>query len=121
MDKLIFGFSVTVLGMLVVFFGLIILILCVSGLGMLTKAGEKRRIKVVNETVSEERKEDGTTPRLEASETGGVPDEVMAAITAAVAAVWQGEKGFVVRHVKRIQNAPPWNRAGRQEQTYSRF
>ena len=47
--------------------------------------------------------------------------QVVAAITAAIAAVWQAPTGFVVRHVKRVSNAPAWNRAGREEQTYSRF
>ena len=51
----------------------------------------------------------------------GVSVEVIAAITAAIAAVWQAPTGFVVRHVKRVNNAPAWNRAGREEQTYSRF
>ena len=46
---------------------------------------------------------------------------MIAAITAAIAAVWQAPTGFVVRHVKRVSNAPAWNRAGREEQTYSRF
>ena len=46
--------------------------------------------------------------------------QVVAAISAALTMVMGGEK-FVVRHVKRIHNAPAWNRAGREEQTYSRF
>ena len=50
-----------------------------------------------------------------------VLDDDPAAITAAIASVWQSETGFVVRHVKRITNASVWNRAGREEQTYSRF
>ena len=49
------------------------------------------------------------------------PAEVIAAITAAIAAVWESPNGFVVRHVKRISNAPAWKRAGRDEQTYSRY
>ncbi len=50
----------------------------------------------------------------------GIPADVIAAITAALAVV-MGEGQFVVRHVKRIHNAPAWNRAGREEQIYSRF
>ena len=41
--------------------------------------------------------------------------------TAAIAAVWESPNGFVVCHVKRISNAPAWKRAGRDEQTYSRY
>ena len=50
-----------------------------------------------------------------------VTPEVLAAITAAIATVWQGDTGFVVRHVRRVNNAPAWNRAGREDQTYSRM
>ena len=58
---------------------------------------------------------------LDAAFGRGSNAEVIAAITAAIAAVWQAPTGFVVRHVKRVSNAPAWNRAGREEQTYSRF
>lgn len=51
----------------------------------------------------------------------GVSPEVVAAITAAVATVWDKDTGFVVRHVRRVDNAPAWNRAGRDDQTYSRL
>ena len=51
----------------------------------------------------------------------GVSPEVIAAITAAIASVWEGETGFVVRHIKRVSNAPAWNRAGREDQIYSRL
>ena len=30
-------------------------------------------------------------------------------------------KGFVVRSIRRVSNAPAWNRAGREEQIYSRL
>ena len=52
---------------------------------------------------------------------GGVTPEVMAAIVAAIASVWDGDSGFTVRHVKRIHNAPAWNRAGREEQIFNRI
>ena len=47
-------------------------------------------------------------------------------IAAAVAAAMEqsGEEnttGFVVRSIRRINNAPAWNRAGREEQIYSRL
>ena len=60
-------------------------------------------------------------PAVPAAAPEGISADVIAAITAAIAAVWQGPSGFVVRHVKRVSNAPAWNRAGREEQTYSRF
>jgi hypothetical protein len=50
----------------------------------------------------------------------GISPEEVAAITAALSAMWEGQGGFVVRQVRRIHNAPAWNRAGRDEQIYSR-
>jgi len=44
----------------------------------------------------------------------------VAAIAGALHVV-MGDTKFVVKHVKRIHNAPAWNRAGREEQIYSRF
>ena len=56
-------------------------------------------------------------------------DQVVAVITAAIAAIMNEEqkdvpaakKGFVVRSIRRVSNTPAWNRAGREEQIYSRM
>ena len=116
MEKFMFGLGVMALGMVVVFVGLLILIGFIKILGSVTMAGQKKKSKLTDnaaETVAEA----PAAPVVEA----GIPAEVVAAITAAVAAVWQGGNGFVVRHIRHINNAPAWNRAGREEQTYSRF
>ena len=52
--------------------------------------------------------------------------ELVAVIAAAVAAAMEAAgaeqtNGFVVRSIRRINNAPAWNRAGREEQIYSRM
>ncbi len=107
-----FGLSVTVLGMLVVFGGLIILILCIKGISLVSK--EKKKMVETKTEAPAPAKASYPAPE-------GASPELIAAITAAIAAVWQGEKGFVVRHIKRVNNAPAWNRAGREEQTYSRL
>ena len=60
-------------------------------------------------------------PQAVAPVAGGIAPEVVAAITAAIACVWEGQSGFVVRHIRRVNHAPAWNRAGRDEQVYSRF
>lgn len=112
MQTLIFGLSVTLLGMVVVFVGLIILIVCVKGISLLSRTGEKKQKPVSI---------DAPALAAPAPTAEGISPDVIAAITAAVAAVWQGEQGFVVRHIKRVSNAPAWNRAGREEQTYSRY
>ena len=126
MDKIFFALGVAVLGMLTVFVGLIILIAFITLLTKFTAAGDSKK---KNESKSGEVK----------SADAEVSGDVMAAITAALAAydetpapevvaaiaaalnIVMGEGKFVVKHVKRIHNAPAWNRAGREEQIYSRF
>ncbi len=127
MEKLLYSLGVAVLGMVTVFAGLVILIAFITLLTKLTTAGGKKK----TESKSVELKS--------AAKTEEVPGDVMAAITAAVSAydstpspevvaaiaaalnVIMGEGKFVVKHIKRINNAPAWNRAGREEQIYSRF
>ena len=49
-------------------------------------------------------------------------EEVVAVITAAIAAMWEGQQsGFVVRRVRRAQNASARARAARDEQIFSRL
>ena len=127
MDKLFFGLGVSVLGMVTVFVGLVILIVFISILSKVSgSAGSKK-------------KNDPKPVKGKAAVKDEIPGEVMAAISAALAAydetpspdvvaaiagalnVVMGDTKFVVRHVKRIRNAPAWNRAGREEQIYSRF
>ena len=127
MEKLLYSLGVAVLGMVTVFAGLVILIAFITMLTKFTTAGGKKK----TESKSVELKP--------AAKTEDVPGDVMAAITAAVSAydstpspevvaaiaaalnVVMGEGKFVVKHIKRINNAPAWNRAGREEQIYSRF
>ncbi len=118
MEQLLFGLSVTVIGMLVVFAGLVILIACIKGISVLAAKGRTKAPQAAAKAEAVKRVE---APPAASPAAQGVPAEVLAAITAAIAAVWQGETGFVVRHVKRVHNAPAWNRAGRDDQIYSRF
>ena len=126
MDKLFFGLGVAALGMITVFAGLVILIAFITILSKITAAAEGKK------------KTEPKSGEVKGS-SDEVPADVMAAITAALAAyddtpspdvvaaiaaalnMVMGEGKFVVRHVKRINNAPAWNRAGREEQIYSRF
>ena len=126
MEKLLYSLGVSVLGMATVFVGLIILIAFITVLTKFT-AGGKKKTESQRSEVKPSAKQDE------------VPGDVMAAISAALAAydetpapevvaaiaaalnVVMGEGQFVVKHVKRIRNAPAWNRAGREEQIYSRF
>ena len=117
MEKLTFGLGVMALGMVVVFAGLFILIGFIKILGMAANAGSQKKKINSNEAPKAAAPSVSAAPVVEA----GIPADVVAAITAAIATVWQGESGFVVRHIRHINNAPVWNRAGREEQTYSRF
>ena len=127
MEKLMFSLGVTGLGMAVVFAGLIILIAFISVLAKATTSGSKKKTEPSKGAVKS------------AAAKNEVPGDVLAAISAALAVydetpspevvaaiaaalnVVMGEGKFVVKHVKRIKNAPAWNRAGREEQIYSRF
>ena len=118
MDKLTFGLSVGAVGILVVFAGLVLLILFLK----LFEALFSDRKKKVSQPKPAEKAE-AVTNALPAqpAPTDAIAPEVIAAITAAISAVWQEETGFIVRRVRRIHNAPAWNRAGRDDQIYSRL
>lgn len=118
MDSLMLGLSTTLIGMLVVFVGLVILIVCIYGMTCLTGRAQKA-------PAPQPEKEASFAPAAEepAVEREEENDEqLIAVITAAIAAVWQGgESGFVVRRVKRSQSSTMRARAARDEQIYSRL
>lgn len=117
MEKFTFGLGVAGLGMIVVFVGLLLLIGFITILGLVSRSKKPKAAPVKQagpEVVA-------APPVQTAVAADGVSPEVIAAITAAIAAVWESPNGFVVRHVKRVSNAPAWKRAGRDEQTYSRY
>ncbi len=120
MNNLIFGLSTTAVGMLVVFAGLVILIACISIMGLLNKqsgAGKK---------AASAPKATTPPPAPVQPETVAAPvqpesdDQLIAVITAAIAAVWQGnQSGFVVRRVRRADTMSARARAAREEQIYT--
>ena len=117
LEKLTQGLSTTVIGMLVVFFGLVILIACIYGMTSLT--GRRKKEPAVKQ-------EEAPAPAMPVEEEAEAEDEgdeqLIAVISAAIAAVWDKETGgFVVRRVKRIQNSTARARAARDEQIYSRL
>lgn len=114
MNELVFGLSVAAIGITVVFAGLVLLIFCVK---LITLISTERKAKQQAAPVVAEPVE---APVIEEVPQGIAP-ETIAAITAAVAAVWEGDTGFVVRRVRRVHNAAAWNRAGREDQVYSRM
>lgn len=123
-EKIGYSLGVAALGMITVFAGLVILIVFIS---LLTKFITKAEGKKKNNSQPVEVKKDEVSGEVMAAITAAVnaydntpAPEVVAAIAAALN-VMLGEGKFVVKHIKRIHNAPAWNRAGREEQIYSRF
>ena len=120
LDKLGFAFLVMLIGMLIVFFGLVILICLIKLMSIVVGAltGKKKEKAapapvVVPEPVAE----------AAAEETGLESDELIAVITAALAAFNKdGSKTLVVRSVRRAAaKTPAWAKAGRADQLSSRF
>ena len=117
LENLTKGLSTTVIGMLVVFSGLVILIACIYMMTSVTARAKKAP------AVPKEEKPAPRQPSAAQEETQTVEDaQLIAVLSAAIAAVWEGEKsGFVVRRVKKIQNSTARARAARDEQIYSRL
>lgn len=122
LDKLGFAFLVMLIGLLIVFFGLIILICLIKLMSIVVGAltGKKKEKAapapapvVVPEPVAE----------AAAEETGLESDELIAVITAALVAFNKdGNKTLVVRSVRRAAaKTPAWAKAGRADQLASRF
>ena len=121
MNELLFGLSVALIGILVVFCGLVLLIGCIKLITLFSVTRKPRRAAA---PASAPPAVDAVSPALSAPAAPvaeGIAPETVAAITAAIAAVWQGDTGFVVRRVRRVHNAAAWNLAGREDQVYGRM
>ena len=110
-----YGLSVALVGIATVFVGLIILIGLIKLMEMIMTGGRgrERRPKAPAPAAA-------PAPVAEEAVEETDDDELIAVIAAAVAAAMEqaGEEnttGFVVRSIRRINNAPAWNRAGREE------
>lgn len=114
MEKLLFGLGTTAIGMIVVFVGLFILILCIQAMHALVSGRKKEKAPAA----------EPAAPAVEETleTTAQDDDALIAVITAAIAAVWHNqETGFVVRRVRRFQNSSANARTARDEQMYSRL
>ena len=119
-SRLVESLGVAALGMITVFSGLVILIVFITLLTKFTVGGSKK--KETNPGVTPVDALAAGPAAAPAPVDDGTPSpEVVAAISAALAVIMGGEGKFVVRHIKRVQNSSAWNRAGREEQVYSRF
>lgn len=116
-NNLGFGLTVTLIGIAIVFLGLTILIglikLMEKATANLGKGGKKGK------------KQAEAPAPVAAPVVEEVPvaddSELIAVISAAVAMMMEDGSAFTVRRVRRVQNAPAWQKAGREEQVYSRF
>ena len=117
MDRLMLGLSTTVIGMLVVFFGLLILIGCIYAMTAITGRSKKAIAPTQEKAPAPE------IAQTAEEEASADDEQLVAVISAAIAAVWQGESssGFVVRRIKRVQSSTARARASRDEQIFSRL
>ena len=107
--------SVTGIGLLVVFVGLIILIAFIYLMAAAFTAGKKKPAETpAAEAVSAPAPAPVARPAVPAVEPG-IDPQVVAVISAAIAAFDNSGKALVVRSVRR---ASAWNRAARTEQVY---
>lgn len=120
METLIFGLTVTLIGIGIVFAGLTLLIFLIKLMALVTGGMGKKTKK--------DKKAAGPAPAVAApavqpaaAPAAAADEQLIAVISAAVAAMLGEECGFVVRRVRRVTNASPWQKAGREEQIYSRF
>ena len=115
-----YGLSVALVGISTVFVGLIILIGLIKLMEIIMTSGKGKKKAEAPAPAA------APAPVEEEAVEETDDDELIAVIAAAVAAAMEqaGEEnttGFVVRSIRRINNAPAWNRAGREEQVYSRM
>ena len=115
-----YGLSVALVGIGTVFVGLIILIALIKLMEMIMTGGKGKKKAEAPAPAA------APAPVAEEAVEETDDDELIAVIAAAVAAAMEqscekNTTGFVVRSIRRINNAPAWNRAGREEQVYSRM
>lgn len=127
METLIFGLTVTAIGIAIVFAGLVILMALIKLVTMVTGGSSKPK-KAKQEKKAAPAPAPAPAPAQDeqlmaviAAAVAAQDEELIAVISAAVAAVMGEEGNFVVRRVRRVSNASAWQKAGREEQIYSRF
>lgn len=119
MDQVVLGLSITVIGCLIVLAGFAMII---GGVILMRNAG---KAKAAAENVKSHPTSD--LPVVLSAAVAAVlaqeeQERLIAVLTAAVAAMWdENQGGFVVRKVRRVQNSPAWQKAGREEQIYSQM
>ena len=116
-----YGLSVAAVGILTVFVALIILIGLIKVMELVIGGVTKKKAAPTPAPAAP-----APAPVIEETAEEEDEGELIAVIAAAVAAAMEAAgaeepTGFVVRSIRRVNNAPAWNRAGREEQVYSRM
>ncbi len=110
-----YGAIVAIIGLSVVFVGLILIILSIYGISAILNGGKKKEKKTEEApAVVQEAAPVAADP---VEETVEVTDdsELIAVIAAAIAAMDGGNKSLVIRSVRRVTG---WKNAARAEQVY---
>lgn len=112
LEKLGYGGIVTVIGMVIVFVGLIILVFCVKAMGGIFKSIDQKKEAEAQPAPSVQ-----PAPAPVPAATGeSVSDpQLIAVIAAALAAFDDSGKRLVIRKVRRVNG---WKDAARSEQIY---
>ena len=115
LETLGYGGIVAVIGMLIVFLGLIILIVCISIMGQFFKTGKKKE-KAAPAPAPAPVAAPAPVVEPVVEEAPACDDaQLIAVIAAALAAFDNGSKRLVVRKVRRVSG---WNEAARSENVY---
>lgn len=116
-EKFELGGQVTGLGLLVVFVCLVLIIVVITVLARILK--DKPQEAVPQKTVEIEVPQQVVQPE---AVQPVADEELLAVLTAAVAAAMGPSKpNLVVRSYRRINNAPAWERASKNEQIFNKF
>jgi len=127
METLIFGLTVTGIGVAIVFAGLVVLIGLIKLVNILTggsgkpKKEKKAAAPAKPAPVPAAPAQDEQLLAVISAAVAAQDEELIAVISAAVAAMMDDGAAFTVRRIRRVTNASAWQKAGREEQIYSRF
>ncbi len=127
LDKLSLGGSVAVMGLAIVFLGLISLIVITVVYPKITKALLAKSGKAKTKRADSAKPEKPVVAEKKTASVAAVApaedDVLIAVITAAIAAsLGTSANGLVIKSIERTgQNVPAWGARGRIEQVYNRF
>jgi len=127
METLIFGLTVTGIGVAIVFAGLVVLIGLIKLVNIATggagkpKKEKKAAAPAKGAAPAPAPAQDEQVMAVIAAAVAAQDEELIAVISAAVAAMMDDGAAFTVRRIRRVTNASAWQKAGREEQIYSRF